>query len=212
MRLLLTLVLLATFVSTADAANAPDAKLTHASSEIAGKAVTVWCESDDAAWTALLGEFHVESINDREPWGFALIQSSAAYLSPNVCLTLRAVMESGAPSDWRVHLSWALHAFLHESIHLRGIRDEGITDCIALSLHRRYAISLLGIPETVTHTWVTYKRKRVKVKGKWRWRRVAVRHKEVVPNPQLDELQHEAEAIHRINRPPYNRDCTGIVP
>jgi hypothetical protein len=212
MRCLLAIVLLVTCVSTAQAANAPNARLNAASTEVAGKPATVWCESDEAAWTALLNEFQVIGFTTGEPWGFAVFQTSTAYLHPDVCLTLRAVINAGAPSDWLVHMSWALHAFLHESVHLRGIRDEGITDCIALSLHRRYAVSLLGIPETVTYSWVTYKRRRVKVRGKWRWKRVPVRHKVVVPNPQLDELQQEVEAIHRIAPPPYNRDCARIVP
>jgi hypothetical protein len=205
---LLGFVLFGVLALAAEAGNAPDSRLDAASSEVAGKPVTVHCETSQTEWVVLIARFGVRA----PAGGFAIIGQSTNYLAPPYCLTLRQLLRSGSPADWSGLPGWALLALLHEAVHQRGILDEGITDCMALALVRRYAISLLGMPERVAETRVVYRRKRVKVKGRWVWRRVAVRVRVLVANPELARVVAQAEQAHVTSEPPYNRDCTGITP
>lgn len=100
---------------------------------IAGKQVTVECDTAGA---------HTGVINDAA--GAALVGGRQAWLAPSICFRLHA-LEAHGRRDSVDATSWAILVLAHESWHLRGSGNEGVTDCYGLqsgvALGRR-----LGLP------------------------------------------------------------------
>jgi hypothetical protein len=144
MRKLLALTLLGlALASPAAAANRPDPRLDAAASSVAGRAITVRCETEQAAWDA-------ESFSDVAP-GFITSGyysgGSAVNIGPWACLRLHSALEKHG-SVLLHELAQAIHTLTHESIHARGVEDEGETDCISLGLVDEVAIGWFGFTRT----------------------------------------------------------------
>jgi hypothetical protein len=194
-----------------------DARLDAVSSEVAGRPVRVQCDTDEAAWQAVLAQWRLPG----RIAGFADIPNSIDYLSADVCIYLQDALESGPGSLGRSH-GWALLVLVHEAVHQRGgafncSRSpdplcEGYTDCAALALVPKYVGSFFGVRKTVTETWTEYRYKRVKIKvrGKVKWvrRRVAIRRSEEVENAVYEGVMDGAQRAHDTAPPPYNMTCT----
>jgi hypothetical protein len=101
-------------------------------SRIAGKPVAVRCdESGD----------HVGAVQHSD--GVAVVGGRLAYLTPERCLDLYRLAFEGDVTSSRT--ARALAVLAHEAWHLRGVRDEGTTECYALQsgveLGRRLGLS-----------------------------------------------------------------------
>ena len=130
-------VLLAALALTAAASAAPDgfresARLTPIASGVTGRPVTVWCARTPAIWRDT-----VVPLYPGQRWatlnGYAMVNEPATYLAPWVCQTLEGWLRGKSAPTPEV-LGRRLLTLVHEAIHLRGILDEGVTDCTALSL------------------------------------------------------------------------------
>jgi hypothetical protein len=203
--LLLTLVAFAC-APVALAADAPDSRLDATATEIAGHSLTVACETDEAAWSALLA-----SVGDTPPDGEYVrgftAPGSVVHLSPAVCLSLRFGLHDAAPASSEIAPGVALEVLLFESLRQRttnlGVGQEAVLECQAVGLVRAYGTKLLKIPAKVAETKTVYRWKRVLVHGKWVRKRVAFRVRVLVANPALASLVNQAERDRRRLQPPY---------
>ena len=95
------------------------ARFSDEASRIAAKPVTIQCdESGD----------HVGVVQHAD--GAALVGGDLAYLTPQRCLDLyRLAFEGEVTSSQTAR---AIAVLAHEAWHLRGVRDEGTTECYAL--------------------------------------------------------------------------------
>lgn len=104
-------------------------RLEPAASWVAGKSVRVWCATSKAAFTAGAAG---ESITTTDATGFAdSVGGTNAYLVPLGCAALTAWLNHRHVEDYTFAASALLLA--HEATHLRGVADEGATDCAALA-------------------------------------------------------------------------------
>jgi hypothetical protein len=88
-------------------------------SRIAGKPVTIYCDES--------GDF-VGAVQHAD--GLAAVGGDHAYLTPEICLDLyRLAFEDELTGSQTAH---ALAVVGHEAWHLRGVSDEGTTECYAL--------------------------------------------------------------------------------
>jgi hypothetical protein len=95
------------------------ARFSDEASRIAGKPVTIRCDES--------GEF-VGAVQHSD--GVAAVGGDLAYLAPERCLSLyRLAFEGEVRSSQTAR---AVAVLAHESWHLRGVRDEGATECYAL--------------------------------------------------------------------------------
>lgn len=107
---------------------------------IAGKPVRVYCTSSDTAWQAFLA-----SVNDTlaDAGGVTLQPGdSATYLSPDICGALIG-RTAKKPVILGV-LGASLQVLAHEGFHMRGISDEGITDCDAYRMLPKFLVARWG--------------------------------------------------------------------
>jgi hypothetical protein len=88
-------------------------------SRIAGKQVTIRCDES--------GEY-VGAVQHAD--GVAVVGGTLAYLTPQRCLDLYKLAFDGDVTASKT--GRALAVLAHESWHLRGVRDEGTTECYAL--------------------------------------------------------------------------------
>lgn len=192
--LLCAVVLALALVGTASAANDPSPALDAAASAVAGKPVTVWCETDWSAWSNLTSQ---AGYTPDGAEAFTYFDTPVVYASPGVCATLHLIRKAlpFTAAD-------ALLALAHEATHQSGVVDEGETDCAALRQVAATAVRL-GVPARVT-TYTT-KLVRRRVHGRWRKVRVKVRHTAV--NPLLGTLMRDAEYWHRLKPPAYQGGC-----
>lgn len=63
--------------------------------------------------------------------GVAFRNRALALLAPDICRTLYDVAVRGE-TPGRDQTGWAIAVLAHEATHLRGVRDEGLTECYAL--------------------------------------------------------------------------------
>jgi hypothetical protein len=108
------------------------ARLSAEASRIAGKPVSIRCDESGA---------HVGAVQHSD--GVAEVGGELAYLTPERCFDLyRLAFRSDVTSSRTAH---ALAVLAHEAWHLRGVRDEGTTECYALQsgveLGRRLGLS-----------------------------------------------------------------------
>lgn len=138
-----TLALAAAFVlgllstaGTASGGNIATPLMTQVATWAAMKPVSVWCESDPEAWTA----FVAERRGPADASGYADIPGGRAHIAPKWCHILRS-----QTLRRERYLGVAVMVLLHESWHLRGERDEAITECAArvllyAALHNFYGV------------------------------------------------------------------------
>jgi hypothetical protein len=109
------------------------ARFSEEASRVAAKPVTIRCdESGD----------YVGAIQHAD--GVAAVGGELAYLTPERCLDLYRLAFKGEVRDSRT--ARALAVLAHEAWHLRGVSDEGITECYSLQsgveIGRRLGLSL----------------------------------------------------------------------
>jgi hypothetical protein len=96
-----------------------EARFSDEASRIAGKPVTVRCDESGR---------HVGAVQHSD--GAAVVGGDLAYLTPERCLDLYRLAFKGDVTSSRT--ARALAVLAHEAWHLRGIADEGTTECYAL--------------------------------------------------------------------------------
>jgi hypothetical protein len=182
---------------TASAANQPDPRLDAAASLVAGHPISVYCENDWATWLA----------NTSGPGesGFTVIGTPVVYVDPQVCLTLQIMLHGDDAGS--VYGSQALLTLAHESVHQRGITDEGVTDCTALPFVPQLATKFFGIPATVQQTVTATRTILVRIGSKSKRISVTYTKEAIVPNPFLTTLATQAELWHRASPPEYQGGC-----
>jgi hypothetical protein len=106
-----------------------------------------------------------------------------------------------------MYAAQALLALAHESVHQRGVTDEGVTDCTALPLVSGLATQFSNVPATVPQTVTASKAITVRI-GK-KSKRVTVTYAKTtdVPNPWLVRLSADALRWHRANPTAYQGSC-----
>ena len=102
-----------------DARATATARFSREASAVAGKPVTIRCDES--------GNF-VGAVQHTD--GVALVGGNLAYLTPERCLALYRLAFEGKVDSSRTGLAIAVLA--HEAWHLRGVADEGTTECYAL--------------------------------------------------------------------------------
>jgi hypothetical protein len=95
------------------------ARFSNEASRIAAKPVTIRCDESGN---------YVGAIQHAD--GVALVGGELAYLTPERCLDLYRLAFKGEVRSNRTGLAVAVLA--HEAWHLRGVSDEGITECYAV--------------------------------------------------------------------------------
>lgn len=108
--------------------------LEPAASYVARKPVKVWCASTARAWRSWSANADLTDGAN----GSAAIGGTAIHLSHDVCPSLRGAV-AGIP-QYSPTLGATIEGLTHESIHTRGERDEGITDCAAMHEMPRIAV------------------------------------------------------------------------
>jgi hypothetical protein len=204
MKALVTLLVSLALVPAALGAESPHPSLDAIATSIAGKPVHVWCELNETEWDALAqraGFGHGYLIS-----GVTFFDEPVVYVSPQLCATLHTGLDSGDEVGpfW---LSFAILTLAHESIHQRGVRDEGEADCTALTMVRDLAVNWFHYPKTVrvpslrtVYKTVVRKKMRIRVKTQQVvWKQV--------PNPRLESLYQWALRWHRNSGPAYQGGC-----
>lgn len=98
-------------------------RLAPAASFAAQKPVTVWCANDGYAWAQFVGHYDVLEN------GRAVPGSNEMWLSGDVCGYLTKRLAKKPVPLFSIAASMLV--LTHESFHLRGLTDEGQTDCQA---------------------------------------------------------------------------------
>lgn len=143
---LLPIVVVAAVLSAAGAA-APDgfresARLTPIAQALSVPDAKVYCALTVVGWRDSLKVTH-PTLEWSAVQGYTRISEHATYLAPWVCQPLeRWKRGKTVPLD---KLGAALLTLTHESIHLRGVTDERVTECTALRELRAVARTHFGI-------------------------------------------------------------------
>lgn len=95
-------------------------RLSRVAGEIARRQVAIRCD-DGYAFTGV----------GSDAAGVAFIRSGIAYLEPDVCRTLYDIIAGDVPAS-REDAAFAITVLAHEATHLRGVRNEAVTECYAL--------------------------------------------------------------------------------
>lgn len=193
--------------SVAQAGNSPSPTLDAVSTYIAGKPVTTYCENDYAEWD----QFAASAMSPG--WnldGFTRPSAPIVYVSPTNCQSLLTQLrQPGAVGAY--WFSKAVFALVHESVHQRGVVDEGLTDCTALPLIPDVLRRFFGYHDTMTVMVTrTVTRKLVKyVNGKrvtFRVRTSALVPTEM-PDPSIGIVMTFANYWHRLRPIQYQGGC-----
>lgn len=103
------------------------------SSRIVGRPVAVVCDTS--------GD-HTGILNDAD--GSAIVGGRTAWLDPRICMNLYDLTVKGRVDSFDA-TSWAILVLAHESWHLRGQGNEGVTNCFGMQsgveLGRRLGLS-----------------------------------------------------------------------
>jgi hypothetical protein len=115
-------------------------------SDLAGRKVAVRCPSFVAGLVDTRGEA------GRVQFDEAGRPGDHTDLSPETCKALRHLdavdftcIERGDCGYTQFSAGWAAHTLAHESFHLRGYQDEGVTECYALQ-NTAFVAERLGVP------------------------------------------------------------------
>jgi hypothetical protein len=202
---ILTALAMLAFASTAVAASKgdwPDSRLDAAAASVAGHPVQVWCEG---SWGDWIHAGDQQGVDFGVVFGFTVIGQPVIYIDPSECLTLHAMLANDFVGSFEVSI--ALLTLAHESVHQRGIADEGQAECTALPLVPGLAVNFFGYPETVPQTKIVSYTKTVVRRIKGKTYRFKVRSQKAVTvqvaNPFLAYLATDALAWHRTLPPAY---------
>jgi hypothetical protein len=115
-----------------------EARISAAASTVAGKPVRVGCDTSGRRVGAVQ---HAD--------GVAIVGGAQAYLTPDLCYALHRLAADGDVPSFS-ETARAIAVLAHEAWHLRGVGDEGVTECYALQsgvgLGRR-----LGLDDDTAH-------------------------------------------------------------
>jgi hypothetical protein len=174
------------------AANRSSARLDAVAADVAGHPVTVWCETSWASWlTTVAAEDPGSGVAAEDVNGFTTMDRPVVYVSPRQCETLSAATEFGHQRVGSYYLASAMLTLVHEAVHQRGVTDEGVTDCTALSLLPRVATRFFGYHATARVT--------VRSHGRLVQR--------TVTDPALTDLLAFAKGWHRSKPAAYQGRC-----
>jgi hypothetical protein len=122
-------------------------QLATIASDLAGRRVAVRCPSFLASLVDIRGEA------GRVQFDKAGRPANHTDLSPQTCKALRHLdaldftcIERGECGFREFNAGWAAHTLAHESFHLRGFQDEGVTECYALQ-NTAFVAERLGVPK-----------------------------------------------------------------
>lgn len=107
-------------------------RLSPIASGVTGRPVTVWCARTPVIWRDAVQALYPTLLGSTR--GLAGVpDADSMQLAPWVCQTLEGWLRGkNAPSP--ENLGREILTLVHESIHLRGVVDEGLADCAALPL------------------------------------------------------------------------------
>jgi hypothetical protein len=121
-------------------------QLAAIASDLAGRKVGVHCPS----FLASLVDIHGEA--GRVQFDELGRPANHMDLSPQTCRALRhldafdfSCLDRGDCGFKAFNAGWAAHTLAHESFHLRGFQDEGVTECYALQ-NTAFVAERLGVP------------------------------------------------------------------
>jgi hypothetical protein len=122
-------------------------QLATIASDLAGRRVAVRCPSFLASLVDIRGEAGRVKVDK------AGRPANHTDLSPQTCKALRHLdaldfgcIERGDCGFKQFNAGWAAHTLAHESFHLRGFQDEGVTECYALQ-NTAFVAERLGMPK-----------------------------------------------------------------
>jgi hypothetical protein len=198
-------VISAAMAAKANAANWQDSRLDSVASIVAGHSVSVYCEDSRAEWVDI--ERAMGNSGD-DLGGFTWLPGAAdpfgnyntVYIQPESCDALHVFgynwgTNGGAMDAGMYWFAQAVAILTHESVHQRGIADEGLTECTSYHLLPQVYVNQFNIKRTVSVKTVA------KVRGKFRtvYKRVA--------NPILARLLVWNKAIHNTMPAEYRTYC-----
>lgn len=177
----------------ADAAHG-DLRLDTVATAVAGHPISVSCGDNSLDYAKTEQQAGLTFDTD----GFTFVgRQPEIWLAPRVCDTLSALLNPAQHAQvGPLFAGLAIKVIIHESVHQRGISDEGLTDCTALGLVKQYAVSSFGYPATIKI--VVYKRLK---SGAYS------RSVKTVPNPELAKVYAAALYWHRLLPPSYQGGC-----
>jgi hypothetical protein len=121
-------------------------RLAAIASDLAGRKVVVHCPGFLASLVDTHGEAGRVQFDERGR------PANHTDLSPEACKALRHLdrvdftcIERDACGYGEFKAAWAAHTLAHEAFHLRGVQDEGITECYALQ-NTAFVAERLGVP------------------------------------------------------------------
>lgn len=128
MRYVAVVLVVLALVPSASAAGFYEAKrLEPAAAFVARKPVTVWCANNTAAWSSWLA---ANNDSTADVNGATYPGTAETHLGPTVCSNLALQLSQGGEAY--PSLGPSINTLTHESIHMRGETDEGITACDAM--------------------------------------------------------------------------------
>lgn len=148
------------------AAWAHSANVDALASEVAGKPVSVHCETNADTWRELVNQnFEPDPISNMIA-GFTNLREAKVFLGPQICQALIQAERFGAVNAGLLPFSLAILTLVHETIHQRGITDENQTSCAAKKETPAIAEKYYGIKQYVFQTKLVPAFKVVRVAGK----------------------------------------------
>lgn len=121
-------------------------RLAAIASDLAGRSVTVRCPSFLAGLVDTRAEAGRVQFDERG------LPASQMDLSPQTCKALRRLdavdftcLDRSDCGFKEFNAGWAAHTLAHESFHVRGFQDEGVTECYALQ-NTAFVAERLGVP------------------------------------------------------------------
>lgn len=115
--------------------------LEPAASYVAGKHVVIGCAATDLTLREYAQSLYGGDLGYET--GMALTPDGAALLGQSVCYPLMAQLSkrhNGGPL-----LAESLLTLVHEAVHLRGVTDEGQTECTAIHTMPRVAVKFFHV-------------------------------------------------------------------
>jgi hypothetical protein len=103
-----------------DAQNAAEARMSLEASRVAGKPVRIACDTSGR---------HVGAVRHAD--GVATVGGTLAYLTPELCYALERLAAHGEVTSFS-RTARAIAVLAHEAWHLRGVAEEGRTECFAI--------------------------------------------------------------------------------
>jgi hypothetical protein len=137
--------------------------LEPAASFVARKPAIVWCANSDASWHA----YASSRFGAYDSHGAATPSGQEIWLDAIVCdnLTRLQRLVGPIPAKDETSIAGSIEVLTHESIHLRGERDEGVTDCAAMHEMPRVAVTFFRV--------TAGKRLRALMAAAWPWHRLS---------------------------------------